>query len=129
MKLAIIILLLAGLALPAGCATHNFPEYARAKTEVAQAEAQTNQQVPATLGRSLQSPNPNTQTAAAMGLAFWLAGRRPTKLEQARSGPIEQGIGKALPSLPMWGAVYGMFSQAAATPISARKYPAAARAA
>ena len=116
MKRSITGVLVLALALGlAGCATQYYPEYADGQKTAATAAAQTNQQVLTTLGTALHSPNAGTQTAAAMGLAFWLAKHKPIELEQARPGPIEQGIGKALPSLPMWGALFGMFSNSGGT--------------
>ena len=112
MKYAAVILIVS-LALLAGCAGRHYPEYAQGQGKAAEVAAQTDQQVLSTLGAALQSSNPGVQTAAAMGLAFWLAKHKPVELEQARPSPIEQGIGKAIPSIPMWGALYGMFSQTA----------------
>jgi hypothetical protein len=112
-KVATLLAVLVMLVMLAGCATQYYPEYAKAKAEVARAEAETNRQVLATLGRALNSPNPGTQTAAAMGLAFWMFKHQPAVLEQAQPSPIEQGIGKAIPTIPQWAALYGIFSQQA----------------
>jgi len=110
-KPAIAILMMTLMIAASGCATQYYPDYARGQAAAARAAAKTNGQVLAALGEALKSPEPGARTAAAMGLAFWLARHRPVVLEQARPSPIEQGLGKMIPSLPMWAAMYGMFTQ------------------
>lgn len=111
MKRIGIIIFLVALALMAGCAGRYYPEYAKGQATAAQAAADTQSKLVATLGEGLKSADPGARMASAMGLAFMLAQYRPVQLEQPRPGPIEQGIGKMLPSLPMWAGIYGMFTQ------------------
>ncbi len=100
----------------AGCAVHEYKHYAQGKAKIAEKEAEI---AKATMNMFQQAmahttKNPSVQGMLAMAQAMWLMQRRPVSLEQPKAGPLEAGIGTAIPQLVKWGGLVGMMFAAGA---------------
>ena len=94
----------------AGCAVHEYKHYAKGKAKIAEKEAEVAKAAMNMFQQAMAHTikNPAVQGMLAMAQAMWLMQRRPVSLEQPKAGPLEAGVGTAIPQLVKWGGLAGM---------------------